>query len=274
MANLITYGVPIVLVLAGNILGGYSPIGSFFGSLIGLVLAVLFMIYRLRAELLMVAGSRALRKKEVQKCFDYYEKAYKTGNLKAEYQLYYAYTAMRYGRMEKAKKLLDMVMKDKTAPENIRLEAKSSYALYLWRTGEIDEAVSCAREVFDKGESTQSYVRLGFLLLEQKSYDEAREINEKAYEFNPDDASVIDNLALSHYYAGEYDKMLELYEQLMEHDPKMPVIYYNYALALEKAGRITEAVDALDDALRCNFSHLAAVSKEQVEKKLDELTQK
>lgn len=271
MENIITYGVPVLLVLGGNFLGGYTAIGSFFGSIIGLALAIIFMAYRLRSDLLMVQGSRALRKKQVQKCFDYYEKAYRTGKLKPEYQLYYAYTAMRYGRMEKAKKLFDKIMADKTAPEQVRLEAQSSHALYLWRKGEIDAAVEQMRTVFEKGENTASYVRLGFLLLEQKNYDEARRINEKGLEYNPDDPSIIDNMALSHYYAGEYDKMLALYRQLMEHDPKMPVIYYNYALALEKAGSKNEAIEALEKALSCNFSYLASVSKEQVEKKLGEL---
>ena len=70
------------------------------------------------------------------------------------------------------------------------------------------------------------------------------------------------------------EKTFGYYEKIMNKGTAFPVIHYNYALCLEKAERLEDAIDELNEALRYNFSHIASVSKESVEEKLASLEDK
>ena len=116
-----------------------------------------------------------------------------------------------------------------------------------------------------------TYAHLGFIYLEEGKFDEAYEFNKEALEYNDSDASILDNMAMSHYHKGEIDEAIALYDKIFKSTIRFPVIYYNYALCLIKKGEKEKAIDALNDALHYPFSHIAAVSKDEVMKKLDEI---
>lgn len=273
IANILNTLIPALIVLVGYMYGG--PI---LGTAV-FALVIFYLIYKRIPDIYMLRASRALKKGEVDKAFALMEKSLGTGRMPYNYKLYYAYAALRYGRTKKSERLFNMVL-NAPASEQQKLDAKCSYSMFLWKTGRLDEAIEMLEDVYEKMKNTAVYGRLGFFYIEkaQKSdgagMDKAVSFNEEAYDYNSDDPSICDNMALCHLYKGEADKALEIYEALMEKEIKFPVIYYNYALALEAAGKTEKAVSMLEKALTFKFSALAAVGLETVEAKLGELKQK
>lgn len=265
MNKIFDYVVPVVIVYIGFAFYGQA------GGFMGLVVSILYLAYRNLPEIYMIIGSRAVRSGENEKAYKFFEKALNTGRLTPQYKLYYAYAAMRINKFERAGNLFTMILNDKKTDEKLRLETKSSYSMYLWKEGRIDEAIEIITEVYEKLQNTAAYGRLGFLLVEKGDYDYALKFNLEAYEYNSDDLIIADNLAISYYHTQKIDEALKLYDKIMEKKPQMPVIYYNYALTLLAVNEKEKAVEMLKKALEFKFSALAAVSHEQVVSKLKEL---
>ncbi len=272
MKILITYGVPFLLILLGGQVGGIFN-QRILGSIVGLLASLFYLSLIMRGDLLMMKGSKALRNKEIKKGLLYYEKAIKN-KVRTDYIIYACYTFLRFGKEEECMKYLDFVKNNRKLTTSQEKEFLSTKALYFWKTGNIDEAENLFRKAHSICPSSQTYSHLGFILLDSKKYDEAYLFNKEAMEYNDTDPSIIDNMAMSHFYKDENDKALSLYEKIMNKGTAFPVIHYNYALCLEKAERLEDAIDELNEALRYNFSHIASVSKESVEEKLASLEDK
>ncbi|MDP4132936.1 MAG: tetratricopeptide repeat protein [Bacillota bacterium] len=272
MQNIVTYAVAGIMVFLGNKIGG-SLGNAALGTVAGSIIAILFLIFRIRAELFMAFGSKTLKSGDIKKAFKYYDKAVNTKSLRLDYMIYYAYIALRYGQTEKCHELLDKIEGLKLTPA-LQADFNTTKGLYLWKSGDTEGAAEFLKSAHESSPNSKTYGQLGFMLLELGKYDEAKKFNQEAYDYNPDDPSIADNMAMCYYYFGENDKAIEIYKSIMSKGTKMPVIYYNYALCLEKAGKFDEAIDQLDSALQYKFSYLAAVSKEQVQSKFDELVQR
>lgn len=272
MKILITYGVPFLLILLGGQVGGIFN-HRILGSILGLLASLFYLSLIMKGDLLMMKGSKAIRNKEIKKGLSYYEKAIKS-NTRTDYIIYACYTFLRFGKEEECIKYLDYVKKNKKLTSSQEKEFLSIKALYFWKTGDMDEAESLFRKAHAVYPSSQTYSHLGFILLDEKKYDEAYLFNKEAMEYNDSDPSIVDNMAMSHFYKGENDEALSLYEKIMEKGTRFPVIHYNYALCLEKAGKLEDAIDELNESLRYNFSHIASVSKESVQNKLSALENK
>lgn len=270
MKVFINYGIPILMVLIGGQVGG-SYGKQFLGSVIGLLAAVIYLSFVMKADILMIKGSKAIKEGNIEKGISLYDKAIKKRGINLDSLIYAPYAYLRYGYLDKCKNALIQIEKKKNLTPTQKRAFLTTYGLYHWKNGDKESAERCFLEAHEVAKDTQTYSHVGFILMENGKFDEAYEFNKEAMEYNEDDASILDNMALSYYYKGEFSDAILLYEKIMEKGTSFPVIYYNYALCLEKAGRNIEAIESLEKALTFNFSNLAAVSKETVEKKLNSL---
>lgn len=269
MQLLINYVVPVVLVLIGAQCGQMYG-NKFLGSVLGLLTAVIYLLIVMRGDIFMIRGTKKIKSGEIKKGIELYEKGIKS-HTKTEYELYACYAFLRYGYPDKCIAYLEKAEKNKKLTPAQKAEIASTKGLYLWKTGDMEGAEKEFLKAHELSLNSSTYSQLGFILLDEKKFDEALALNLEAAEYNDSDPSIMDNLAMSYFYGGENDKALKIYEGIMEKGTRFPVVHYNYALVLEKAGRLSEAAEQLDEALGYKFSYLASVSRDEVEKKLDSI---
>ena len=270
MQLLVNFGIPVLLVLMGGTAGGrYGQ--QFLGSILGLILALIYLSFIKRADLLMMKGSKAIKKGNIEEGVSLYEKAINRKGLNPDYLIYAPYVFLRYGYEEKCASAINKAEEIKVLTSYQRKNLLTTKGLYLWKTGNTEEAEKVFLDAHNTGADSQTYSHVGFILLENKKYDEAYEFNKEAMEYNEDDISIMDNMALSHYHKGEIEEALSIYDKIMEKGTHFPVVYYNYALALIAKGDTEKAKEQLNKALTYKFSHIAAVSKEEIASKLKEL---
>ncbi len=270
MKLFINYGIPILMVLIGGGVGGNYG-NQFLGSLVGLFFAIIYLSFVMKGDILMIKGSKAIKKGDIEKGISFYDKAVKQKRLNTDYLIYAPYAYLRYGYLDKSKEVLDIIQNKKGLMPSQKKTFLTTKGLYFWKAGKGDKAEESFMEAHEMAPDTQTYSHVGFILMENGKFDEAYEFNKEAMDYNDSDPSIMDNMALSHYYKGEFSEALTLYEKIMEKGTSFPVIYYNYALCLIKLGKKEEAIENLEKALTFKFSDLAAVSKEAVEDKLKKL---
>ncbi len=270
MKVFINYGIPILMVLIGGQVGDSYDM-QFLGSLVGLFFAIIYLSFVMRGDILMIKGTKAIKKGEIEKGISLYDKAIKQKRLNPDSLIYAPYAYLRYGYMDKCKDALFMIEKKKDFTPSQKRALYTTKGLYLWKSGDRVMAEKSFMDAHEVAKDSQTYSHVGFILMENGKFDEAYEFNKEAMEYNEDDVSIMDNMALSHYYRGEFKEALALYEKIMEKGTTFPVIYYNYALCLEREGKKNEAIENLEKALTFKFSSLAAISKDTVEAKLNSL---
>jgi len=130
------------------------------------------------------------------------------------------------------------------------------------------------REVITEYRNTAVYGSLGYLAIEKGDLDEALKINLEAYDYNSDNAIILDNLAHLYHLRGEMDKAKEMFEKLMEKEPRFPEAYFDYGKYLEDAGDLEKAREMFSRALKCTFNFNNTITREQVQQELDRLNSK
>lgn len=185
-------------------------------------------------------------------------------------KLRYAFCELKFGDMKKAKKMIMRILGDKI-PLNIKCEAKSVYAIILYKEGDLEDAKETMLWVYDNYKNTNMYCTLGYLFNILESPENAVKFNEEAYEYNGDKDVILDNLGQSYYLLGENEKALKIYEEFIDKEPSFPEAYYNYALVLLKAGDKDRAREMLTAALTKKYHNLTTITKEDVQNVLDQL---
>ncbi len=209
-------------------------------------------------------------KGNLEEAAKWYKKAAKGKNVDANVITNYGFILFKSGKVEEAEKIFNSVInKSKTSDE--KNLAKANLALVTWKKGNLDEAISMMKEVTKNYKTTSIYASLGYLVIERGDLDEALEINLEAYDYNPDNAIIQDNLAHLYHLRGEMDKAEELFTKLMETEPHFPEAYYDYGQYLEDCDKEKEAMEMYQKALTLPFNFNSTISKEKVEESYERL---
>lgn len=238
-----------------------------FASLVIYIAIVILMnralYYRLRAQ-------AAYAKGDLENTAKWFEKAIPLKKAGLEMKVNYGFILLKQGQLDKAWRVLqESVQQSKTEDE--KNLAKSNLALVLWKKGELDQAVTILQEVIEHYKTTAIYGSLGYLLIEKGDLEEALKFNLEALEYNPENAIILDNLAHLYHLRGEMDKAGEIFQKLIEKNPRFPEAWYDYGRYLEDSGRRDEAIEQYQKAISCSFSFNNTISREQVQQRLDEL---
>lgn len=206
--------------------------------------------------------------------FKYMEKSYKTGRMKPQSALVYAYVLLRDGHLSKAERIISAVLlqkKKKLTEENI-LAAELNSAIILWKKSDLPSAIEKMEKVYDTGyRSTVHYQTLGIFYIMNNDLDKAQKFIDEALEYNSDDASILDNLGLLYIKKGEYAKAEKVYEELFDScDPDFIEANYNYATVLARRGDYEGACKYYQKALGCPERYLSTVKHSLVEIKLSD----
>ena len=239
-------------------------------KLIAILFIIGYIIYNNFAIIIYYIGSNKYKKNEIDEAYIYFEKAYKIKNSPMKIKLYYIYYLLLRGDLDKSEKLLKQLSGKKLTSDD-EISIKLNMSIVMWKKNNIDEAVDILMDLYKKYKTTIIYQNLGYFLILQNDYDKALEMNLEAYDYNSSNAGILDNLATNYFMLGEYDKAIKIYEELMLEKPTFPSSYYYYSLTLLHLNKNEEALQNLNQALKCNFTFLSAISKEEIEAKITEV---
>lgn len=250
-----------------------------FGWVVGvsvMLLGFLILAFIMRGDLL-ATYAQLQYNKDHGKGFLWYERAMKTGKMRPQSMLVYAYLLIRDGVLDKSEKIINKTMfmyKDKLTDE-YRCASHLNLSIIKWKRGQLKEAIEELEEVYNTGfRSTVMYGTLGTYYLLNGQYAKALEFHKEAMEYNDTDHSIRDNLALNYYLCGNISMADEIYESLMDEDPKFIEPYYNYGMVLEQMGEYEAAMANYKKALTITVKFLSTVTHEQVQAAIDKLEAK
>lgn len=263
LQHILTIFLPAMLVYLAFRLGGVLP-----GTIV-LAVYLLTAIFLKLPDLLMIRGVKQYGK-DPQKALDMMEKALKTKRLRTEYILYYGFMCLKAGEFDRAERVLDAAAHRKMKPET-QTRAAVNRALLLWKKGDIDKAISILEVQLKEGKDKAVYGTLGQLLILNGQLQRALEVNRDAYAFDKYDESICDNLALNLRLTGDLDSSYNMYKELTDKKLGVPIPYYNCGETLYAMGQKEEAADMMERALGYPFSKLAAVSRAEIEARIQEI---
>ena len=241
-----------------------------FSKLIAILFIIIYVVYINFATIVYYIGSNKYKRNQIDEAYKYFEKAYKIKNSSMKIKLYYIYYLLLRGDLDKSEKLLRQLSEEKLTSDD-EISVKLNMSIVMWKRNNIDAAIDILMELYEKYKTTIIYQNLGYFLILQNDYYKALEMNLEAYDYNSSNAGILDNLAITYCMLGEYDKSLKIYEELMLEKPSFPSAYYYYSFTLLKLNKTEEALQNLKQALKCNFTFLSAISKEEIEAKITEI---
>lgn len=244
------------------------------GILCLLAYLAFLLIYNL-SVFYQIKGQTEYNKGNIQMAEKWFKKAAESvrGRNNSYMLVSYGYILFKEGKLKEAEEIL-MKAVDKSKGRDDRNMAKSNLALVVWKKGDLDKAFRMLKEVTAEYKTSAVYGSLGYLAIEKGDLDEALKINLEAYDFNSDNAVILDNLAHLYHMRGEMDRAGEMFKKLMQKEPHFPEAYYDYGKYLEDAGEPEKAAEMYQRALKCKFNFNNTITVEQVRKDLERLTQK
>jgi tetratricopeptide (TPR) repeat protein len=246
---------------------------SLFLALAFIIALIGYYAYRGRSSMYVFLGNSRYSKGQLGDAIRLYKKAFDAGKVPPQIAVSYSYLLLKSGNIEDSEKILSDLLGSKLAPDD-EMFAKSNMSLVLWKKGELQASIALLEEVFINYKTSTVYGTLGYLLILNGDLDKALSLNLEAHEYNDKNKIIQDNLGQTYFLMGEYEKSAEIYETLVSANPTFPEAYYNYGLLLEATANYDEALTNFRRALNYKLSFLSTVTKEEIQGKVKELTQR
>lgn len=196
--------------------------------------------------------------KDPEKALELFAKAEKKMNI-AQLQTY-AYYLLREGKTEKSEEIYKRLLKAGLKPE-LRLKIRADYAVFLLKTGQIDEAIAELEEITVHYTNTTTYGSLGYCYLLKDSIRKAKNYNLEAYDYNSDDPVILDNMVQLYIKLTDYNEAKIYADKLLEKKPYFVEAYYDAAYVYMKLGDISRARELLEDARCCRITFMSVVKE-------------
>lgn len=267
MLSFLLYAVlPFIIIIFLFKINKIAGLAGVLVYLLAVIVKNLSLIYRLRAQM-------EYSRENIQKAEKWFGKAANSKNAGVDVLVNYGFILFKEGKLKESEEIFIKAMNKSHSQDDKNL-VKSNLALVIWKKGDLDKAYDMLKEVIAEYKNTAVYGSLGYLAIEKGDLDEALKVNLEAYDYNPENAIILDNLAHLYHLRGEMDKAGELFDKLIKKVPHFPEAYYDYGKFLEDTGKADEACDMYRKALKCPFNFNNTITREQVQKALDELTSK
>ena len=237
-----------------------------------LIILVLFLIMK-RTTFMCLWAKIKYNKGDIDGAESIYERVSKKHTPSADNQLMYGYILLRKGKIERARKVLTIESMSKGKPL-VKARIKAMLALVTWKEGDIDTAIEMLEEVIAEFKNTAIYQDLGLLYILKGDKEKALNFNKEAYEFNSDDHVIMDNLAEAYALCEENEKSREIYEQLIEKEPRFAEAYWGYGELLIKLGEKEKGLEFIRQSLNKRISYLSILQREDIEKLIKKYEEK
>lgn len=225
---------------------------------IGATILLLVYVYFKWYPTFCIARARKTYGNNPEKALAIFAKAEKRMNI-SQLQIY-AYYLLREGKTEKSEEIYKKLISAGLKPE-LRLKIRSDYAVFLLKTGQIDEAIAELEEITVHYANTTTYGSLGYCYLLKDSIRKAKNYNLEAYDYNSDDPVILDNMVQLYIKLTDYNEAKIYADKLIEKKPYFVEGYYDAAYVYMKLGDIERAKELLEDARCCRITFMSVVKE-------------
>lgn len=256
----------VAAILAAFFIPGLETWSRF---VIALLVCLLFIFLR-RAYIFFVWGAKKLEKKD-PKCWNLFKKAVEA-HLPYSQQVYLCTAFIKQGDAAYGIKLAeDIIAHSPGTPE--AKTATVTLSMGYWVKGELDRAIALLEDLKATGfEDKTMDINLSTYLLEKGQIEKARQIIDDCESKETLSHGMMDNKLWAFILSGEYEKAIPLVSELMEErKPKFPEAYLHSAQVMVHQGRITKAVEYIEDAIEQHFSLNGTMGQDYLKKLSDGL---
>jgi tetratricopeptide (TPR) repeat protein len=257
LKNIVLIGVIVLAFLSGNaLISGVVFVG-----------VLVYLFFNSRTALCMSLAARLYGTGKKAKAFRWFERAYKAG-MNVSQRKTYAYYLLRDGMPERAERMYTEILGFKMKPEE-KKTAQSGYAVVLLKTGRLDEAIERMEEIFPTYKTSETYANLGYMYILRGGLEKAKAFCEAAYDYNPEDKIILDNMVQLYQKLGDLEKSETYADKLAEKDPGFREGYYNIGATKLALGKKEEAAGFFEKALAIPKTFLTVTDDETIQEKLE-----
>ncbi len=256
----------VVVIAAFNLLG--TAIG-----IVVMLFVIGWLFWRRRATLHYNTARKAFSDGDMEKARENAQKAMRLEPDQSIMQSSCGYMLMKMGRPVEAERALTLALNVAKNDEE-KSQARLMMSLLLWKKGRLGDAFDMLEEVTQTYRTTATYSTLGFFHLERGDAEKALAYNKDAYDYNAKNTVIVDNYGSALLLADRPEEALEVYEILMGMEPAFPEAFYNYGRVLEALGRNEKALDMYRTASSKKFWYTSTITREDVERRLDDLEER
>ena len=201
-----------------------------------------------------------------------YEEAVDAGLSDPRYLLSYSVLLIREGEFQKAREILVKNQKNPMLSDESRRQLFVNYAVCVYKMGELQKGLDLLERQHEKEPAGLIYQTLGYLYVEAGDLEKAKAFNQKALEYDDEDAIVLDNLAQTYYrLAHDKTKAKGYFLRALELKPgQIDTLYFLAQYDLE-AGNKEAAKEKLTKALEGRFSPLNFATRDKIQSVLNTL---
>ncbi len=228
---------------------------------IGAVLAVLAYGYFKWYTEFCIKRAKAVYGKDPEKALRWFHRGDKHGMNIGQKEIY-AFYLLREGHVEKAEQIYKQILAERLRPE-LNLKVRSEYAVLLMKTGRIDEAIEELEEVTLNYVNTTTYGTLGYLYLLKNNRRKAESFNKEAYEYNKDNAIILDNMVQLYIKQENYNEAKKYADELLVKKPYFIEAYYDAAYVYMKLGDFEKALEIAEQGKMCRISFMSTITEEE-----------
>ena len=260
----------LLIIVAGCFLTIKLSQASFvLGAIAGLLVIGIIIFRKFTTICTMVAMRNYTTGKKIN-AFKWFDKGYKHG-MTAQQKVTYAYYLLREGKTEKAEQVYNGMLAFGGLKPEERNYIKSNQAILYVKTGRLTEALEILEEIFPNYKNTNIYGTLGYAYILEGNMEKAEKFCLEAYEFNSDNAVILDNVIQVYTKKGDFETALKYAEELWAKEPTFIEGNYDVAVVFAKSGKLDEAKEALNKALSIEPSFLSNVTHEMINELLQTL---
>lgn len=210
-----------------------------------------------------------------------YEVAYQAGFRQSAALQGYALLLMRSGDFPRAREIMLETSKDKTMKPEDRFTLRVDFSICQWKMGNLDKAIETIQTAAQGKKNGIVYTTLGMYLVDKArqtgDFEAAIRLNEEAYEYDDEDAGVLDNMGQMYLSMSEWSarggdaalaaeqraKALEYLKKAYEIKPEQISSSYFLAKTLHEDGDDAQARKVLGDVMKVPFSAMLQITREQ-----------
>lgn len=261
-------GTILALVVLGAIIGiSFLKISIWMKLAIDALLILTFIFVR-RGYIFLSIGAMNFKKGNLDKAFNYLEKALKAG-LDPERRNMVGSAYIQQGDASRGVQILEGVASDPKAGEHANV-AIVTCSMGYWRLGEREKAVSSLEDLKATGYKNDNLsINLETYLLEMGELKKAKDLITENRKEGTENNGLLDNRGWYYILNGNWRKAKEVFDELIdERNAKFPEAYLHGAQVSVHDGDIKQAIDRLGWGAEKRFTSTCMSTKEYFDKLL------
>jgi len=113
-----------------------------------------------------------------------------------------------------------------------------------------DDAIASLTKAISLRENTNALKNLTSLYIKLERYQEALNVNDRAFKLNPNDTGIQHHRGSIFFYLGQYVEAIKTYRKMIEIDPGNVPVVNDLGVTLTYVGRIHEAIELYQDLIK------------------------